>query len=212
MFDLKPCVHFHKKVPVRVQIEDELNCTCIIVSDSFCSLNCRVTNLTSNLLSNIRRGLFYYFLMSSLDWTISFIKMNVIFELVPKYLNLNMSWFCYIFFDYYSIITKGFEWLSLTWLKGFVKVLFPPDYSHTFSSTSWYCFNKNWVLNLLCLFIQIFSLLILFMISRNYWNVSFYHNFFRLTFTSHWNYSRRWWADKFHTVPIAFLGEFSILW
>jgi len=39
MFDLKSCVHFHEVMLVRIEIENELDSTCVIISNSFCGFN-----------------------------------------------------------------------------------------------------------------------------------------------------------------------------
>lgn len=108
MFNLKSCVHLHEVMFVGIEIKNELNSTCIVISYSFGSLDSWLTNLRSDCLWNIWWGLLNDFLMSSLDWTISFVQMNVIFHHITENLNFNMTWFCYVFFDQNSIITKWF--------------------------------------------------------------------------------------------------------
>lgn len=108
MFNLESCVHLHEIMFIWVKIENELNSTCIIISNSLGSFNSWLTYLRSYGFWNIWRSFFNYFLMPSLDGTISFVQMNIIFHHITKNLNFNMTWFCDVFFDQNSIITERF--------------------------------------------------------------------------------------------------------
>lgn len=108
MLNLKTSIHLHKVMLIWVKVKYEFYCSCIIVSNSFCSLNSRTTNHISNLISNIRGCFFNNFLMSSLNRTVSLIKMNIISMLIAKNLNLDMSWLSYILFNQNSIVRKCF--------------------------------------------------------------------------------------------------------
>jgi len=108
MLYLKSCVHLHKVMPIGIQVKDKLNCSSIVISNSFCCLNCRITNLSSNLIRNVRRRLFYNLLMPSLNRTVSLVQMDIIFKHISKNLYFNMPWLCNIFLDDDSIIAEGF--------------------------------------------------------------------------------------------------------
>lgn len=108
MFDLKSCVHFHEVMLVRIEIENELDSTCVIISNSFCGFNSWLTNLRSDWLWNVWWCFLDNFLMSSLDRAISFVQMNIIFHHITENLNFNVTWLCYVFFNQNSVIA---EWL-----------------------------------------------------------------------------------------------------
>jgi len=67
MFHLQTCVHLHEVELIVGSIKDELNGTSINITDSLGSLDCSLTNLCADLLSDLRRCLLNDFLMTSLD-------------------------------------------------------------------------------------------------------------------------------------------------
>lgn len=150
--------------------------------------------------------------MSSLDWTISFVQMNIIFHHITENLNFNVTWLCYIFFDQNSIITEWLQWFSFTGFKSFKELLFSSDDSHTLSSTSWDCFNQDRPSDFFSLFEQILSVLILLMVSWYDRNVCCSHDFLAFTLASHWDDSWGWGTNKLDTTFNALFSEFSILW
>jgi hypothetical protein len=53
MFHLQTCVHLHEVELIIGCIKDELNGTSINITDSLGSLDCGLTNLCADLLSNL---------------------------------------------------------------------------------------------------------------------------------------------------------------
>lgn len=210
MLHLKSGVHFHEVMFVGVEVENEFNSTCIIISNGLCSINCRLTNLRSDWFGNVWWGFFNNFLMSSLNWAVPFVQMNIVFHHITENLYFNMSWLCNVLFDQNSIIAEWFQRFSFAWFKSLKKLLFFSYDSHTFSSTSWNCFNQNRISDLFGLIKQIFGLLIFLVITWNNRNIGCSHNFFAFTFASHW--SNGWWrrADEFHSVVYTLLSKLCI--
>ena len=152
MLDLKPCIHLHEVMFVWIKIKDKLNSSSIIVTHCSCCLNCRMANRWSDWLSDVRRCLFNYFLMSALNWAVSFIKVHVISHLVSKNLNLDVPWSSYVFLNKNTIVTECFECLTLATLQSLHEILLLSNYSHSFSSSTGYSLNQNWVFHLVCFF------------------------------------------------------------
>jgi hypothetical protein len=106
MLYLESCVHLHEVELVSFCIEDELNSTCIEISNCFCSLNCSFAYFFPKLRCNHWRCFFNNFLMSSLHRTVSLVKVYIITMLVTKDLNFNVSWFLDILFKNNMLIVK----------------------------------------------------------------------------------------------------------
>lgn len=108
MLNLKPSIHLHEIVFVWVQIENELDSSGIVITNSFGSADGWATDRLSDLISDIRWCLLHDFLMSSLDGTVPLIEVNVIFMFISENLNLDMPRPCDVPFDDHSIIFEGF--------------------------------------------------------------------------------------------------------
>lgn len=108
VFNLEPGVHFHEVMFVRIQIKNEFDSSCVLVSDCSSCLDCWVIDWASNFFADVGRSLLYHLLMSSLNRTVSFIEMNIVSMSISKYLNLDMSRSCYVFLNKYSVIAKRF--------------------------------------------------------------------------------------------------------
>lgn len=210
MLNLQSCVHFHEIMLVWIEVKNEFDGTCIVISNSSGSFNGWLTDLRSDGLWNVWRSFFNDLLMASLDWTVSFVKMNVVFHHVTKHLNFDMSWLSDVLFNQHSVIAERLKRLSFAWFQGFLEILFLSDDSHTLSTTSWDSLDKNWVSNFLCLLVQVFSILILLVVTRDDWNVGCSHDFFALTFAAHCSYGWRWRANELDTILDALFGEFSV--
>ena len=195
---------------VRIQIKNKFNSSCIIVSNSFGSINGWSTNWFSYFFRNVRWSLLNNFLMSSLNRTISFIKMHVVSMLISKNLYLNMSWLCNILFNKDSVIFESFEGFSFARFESFWKIFLFRHDSHSFSSSSWNSFNENWISNFLCLFSQQFLILIFTMISWHNRNVGICHYFFWFTLTPHTSDSFRWRPNKYYFIFIALFSKSCI--
>ncbi len=174
---------------VRVDIENELNCSCVVVAYCSGSLNCGVTDWGSDGVIDTWRSFFNNFLMSSLNGTISFIKMDIIAKLVSKNLNFDVSGSGDILFNKDSVITEGFEWFTFTTFQGLKELIFIANYSHSFSSTSRDSLNQNRVFHFVCFFEEVFRGLILSVITGDHWYIGVGHDLFGLTFAAHGCYS-----------------------
>lgn len=114
VFDLQSSVHLHKIMLVACQVEDEFHCSCIIIANCLCSIDCRLTNLLTYALTDVRWSFLHNFLMPSLNRTISFEKVNVVSEHVTKDLNFDMSRLNDVFFNKNVLVLEGLQGLSFT--------------------------------------------------------------------------------------------------
>ena len=149
MLNLKPGVHLHEKMLIRIQVEDELHCPGVVVSDSFGSIDSRTADILADEVWYIGRSFFYNLLMSSLDWAISFKQMDVVSMGIAEDLNFDVPRPRDVLFNKHSIIFEGLQWLSLAGLESFGKVFFLCDNSHAFSSSAWDCFDQDGVAHFL---------------------------------------------------------------
>lgn len=195
---------------VRVQIENKFNCSCVVVAHSFCRVNCWTTDRFSNFVRNVGWSLFHHLLMPSLNGTVSFKQVHVISMSVSKDLDFNVPRPYNILFDKNSIIFEGFQWLPFAGFQGLSKFLFFSDYSHSFASTSWHSFDKNWIAYFLSLFGKELFILVLLMVTRHNRHISICHNFFWFTLATHAHnsWSRR--TNEGDTLLVTLFCESSI--
>ena len=111
MFDLKAGVHFHKPKPIVPKplgsVDNKFDSACPFVSDGFCGAYSGSTHGASQSACHFRCGrLFDYFLISALQRTIPFKKMNRLLP-ITKDLNFNMTRRADIFFEQNVRISKG---------------------------------------------------------------------------------------------------------
>lgn len=108
VFNLKTSVHLHEVVPVGVKIEDEFDCSCVVVADCPRGLDCGVADRLADLVIDVGRSFFDNFLMPSLNGTVSFEQMDVVSLLIAKNLDLNMAGASYVFLHQDAIVAEGF--------------------------------------------------------------------------------------------------------
>jgi hypothetical protein len=136
MFDLKSGVHFHEIVFVGVEVKDELNGPCIIVSDCSCCLHCGVADHASDVIGHVGWGFFDYLLVSALDGAISLVEVDVVAVLVAENLNLDVSRLCDVFLDQNTVIGKGLQCLTFAALQGLHEILPSSHDSHALAPTA----------------------------------------------------------------------------
>jgi hypothetical protein len=136
MLDLQSCVHFHEIKFVCLCVENEFNCSCVIISNCFGSTHCCLSYLCSKLRANRWWSFFNHFLMSSLHRAISLIQVYIISMFITKNLYLNMPWLFDIFFNKHHIISKTFFSFSFCSIKLFKELFFFLDDSHSFTASS----------------------------------------------------------------------------
>ncbi len=123
--------------------------------------------------------------MSSLHWTISFVKIHIVSMLISKYLDFDMSRLLNVFFKNYMVIIKTFHCFSLGSIELILKFILIPDYSHTFATSTKRCFDHYWELYLLCFCKEMLRILIISMIAWNNRNLGITHDDFRFLLWSH---------------------------
>ena len=81
------------KVMISLWIQQEFHSPSILITNFFTQFNGIACHFVSDFLRKFWRwGDFYDFLMTSLHWTVSFIKVYNISVGIPHHLNFNMSW------------------------------------------------------------------------------------------------------------------------
>src|SRR5574344_645714 len=106
MLQLQTCIHF-QEIILMMFGDQKLNGTGSFVVDSLCSGNCFHSHLlTNSLVDEWRRTFFYYFLISSLNRTLPFTKMNNVSVLVTQNLEFNVVWLFHELLQVNRVVTK----------------------------------------------------------------------------------------------------------
>ena len=113
VLDLQTSIHLHEIELICHGVKDKLYRSSINIAHCFGCLNCGLTNLGSNCLSNLRGSLLNNFLMTSLDRAVSLIKVDIVSMLITEDLKLDMSWLLDVFLNNHMLIIKTLESLSL---------------------------------------------------------------------------------------------------
>ena len=108
---------------VAVEIENELHCSCVVVTHCSGCLYSRAAYVSSDGLADVRGGLLHDFLVSTLDRAISLIQMDIVPMSVAEDLHLNVSRSGDILLYKDSIVTESLSRLSLATFQGLHELL-----------------------------------------------------------------------------------------
>ncbi len=111
-------------------IYQKFHSTCVLITHCLSGLNSHLSNPLYNLCRQVTGRLFDDFLVSSLDGTISFEKMEIIAEIIAQDLHFDMFRVLYVFFEDNSGVSKGVLTLDFTRIEHFFEILGFGDYSH----------------------------------------------------------------------------------
>lgn len=114
MLYLQASVHFHEIELICCSIKDELNSSCVVISNSFGSSNGRFTNLKSQRSINVGGCFLNNLLMSSLNSAVTLIQINVVAVFVTEHLNFDVARFFNILLDDHVIVGKTFSCFILS--------------------------------------------------------------------------------------------------
>ena len=185
MFNLKSGVHLHEIELFLEFIIDELDCSCIIISNGFSCVRSSLSNSHSLLMRKKRWSLLNDFLVSSLHRAISFKQMHIVTMLISKYLHLDMLWFLHKFFQNHSIVFKTISTLLFCRLQKLQKFFILKAKFHTFATSSHFSFDHHWITYFSGFLMKEARVLICAMIPFNDRNFGVIHNNLCFSFVSH---------------------------
>ena len=113
MFHLQTCVHLHEVELVISGVKDKFDGTSINITDSFGSLDCGLTNLCADLLSNLRRCLLDDFLVTALDGAVALVKVYIVTMTISEHLKFNVTRFLNVSLYDHVLVVETLEGLSL---------------------------------------------------------------------------------------------------
>ena len=158
MLNLYSCIHFHK-IEIHIFINKEFQGSNTVVSYSLCKFCRKFSHFFSCFcIYSCRRSFFYQFLMSSLNGTVPFSKVNCISKLISYNLYFNVSWFFNIFFNIYIRISKSRFCFILCRNIVFYKFFFIVGNSHSFSTTTGSSFYHNRISYPFCNLLSFFNI------------------------------------------------------
>ncbi len=106
VFNLKAGIHLHE-VELTSAIEQELNRTSAYIVNRLSGLNCGFTHLFTQFITKTGSWCFFdYFLVTTLNGTVTIRKIDTVAMLVSKYLDFHMARLQYAFFDQKLLIAK----------------------------------------------------------------------------------------------------------
>ena len=163
MLYLNTRVHFNK-VWIVISVYQELQCSCIDISNIFTKTDCRIKNLLSCLVWNGKcRCILYDLLMTSLHRAVTIEQMHNIAVIISDHLNLNMLWSFQILLNEDHIITESFFRFISRLVEFFFQISRIIDNTHTTSATTVGSFQhdriSDHVCDLCCLFIRLHSMI-----------------------------------------------------
>ena len=113
MFHLKSGIHFHEVKLICDCIKNEFNCSCIDIANSLCRLDCSLTNLLPNALTDLGWCLLDDLLVTSLDRAVTLIQVYIVAVTISEYLEFNVARLFYILLNNDMLITKALKCFTL---------------------------------------------------------------------------------------------------
>ena len=135
MFHLDARVDFDK-VKI-ISFNKKFYCTCVDIPDIFHQLDsCLADFLTLLFIHRDTRRYFYYFLVTALNRTISFKKMDDVSMRIPENLYFDMLRISDVFFNIHFITTKGCFCFAFRTFVALSCTLFIVSYTHAASAAA----------------------------------------------------------------------------
>ena len=143
MFYLQTGIHL-EEVEVLVFIHHKLQCPGTVISYFLTGFHSNLQHFLSRLFFHKRRRTFlYHFLVTALNGTFTFVKMDHIAIFISHDLNFDMMGILDVFLNIYRIIAKRSPCFGLRQTKSRFHFFFRAYQAHSFSSTSGKCFQHN---------------------------------------------------------------------
>src|SRR3989338_214823 len=143
MLNLNPCIHFHKIIS-HIFIKQKLHCPNICVANCPHYLYSSLSYAPPQFFIQCRRWRFFqYLLVSALDRTIPFSKIDNMAILISHNLNLYMSWRLAIFLDIHFAVPKRSLRLVLCSMKCIPKTCRCMNKLHTPAASTGCCLYYN---------------------------------------------------------------------
>eukprot|EP00158_Paraphelidium_tribonemae_P005282 Partr_v1_DN27264_c0_g2_i1_m38418 len=212
MLHLQARIHFHEVKLTRLTVHDELDGASADVLDSLSSRHRLLTQITTQLLGQVRSGrLLDHLLMTPLHTAVTLKQVDGITVRITKHLHLHMPRRNQILFNQHTIITKRLARLTLGRLEHDVEIIGRLDDTHSLATTTLDSLDQHRIADLCRLSLEKLGILIIAVISRHNRNTSLTHDTLGGTLGTHGTNSAGRRTNKDQPLTLNLLGKLGIL-